>query len=253
VDKLSNVPPYELPWDDLTWAIFATSDAFTGIHEDMMFTIANLAEGKVWFLGRRRTDLATSDLRGNMRSHLTFNTFNGWTDMTNIWVFEQVHLSPYTTLCICSVIHFLYLANPLGPVRYMPAFILHCVMSLTNCIGVGRHGIPASNLSHCVFVTLHNTVMADSMTNANHEPMRGLLIRIFIFITLAFVDPQNGNLRTNHQSSRPTSWMVAHLPDITTSNGVLDLLVLCSFIVLFVVLNGSSYASVVDRDEKNIM
>ncbi|KAJ7748257.1 hypothetical protein B0H14DRAFT_2636593 [Mycena olivaceomarginata] len=235
VDKLSDVPPYELPWDDLTWAIFATSDAFTWIHEDVMFTVADLAEGKkAWFLGRRRTDLAASDLRGNMRSRLAFNTFNGWTDMTNVWVFEQVHLTPYTTL-------------------YMPAFIPHCVMSLTNCIGVGRHGIPASNLSHCVFVTLHNTVVADSMTNANHEPARRLLIRIFIFIALAFVDPQNGNPRTNHQSSRPTSRMAAHLPDITTSNGVLDLLALRSFIVLFVALNGSSYASLVDRDEKNIM
>ncbi|KAJ7789364.1 hypothetical protein B0H14DRAFT_3503054 [Mycena olivaceomarginata] len=235
VDKLSDVPPYELPWDDLTWAIFATSDAFTWIHEDVMFTVADLAEGKkAWFLGRRRTDLAASDLRGNMRSRLAFNTFNGWTDMTNVWVFEQVHLTPYTTL-------------------YMPAFIPHCVMSLTNCIGVGRHGIPASNLSHCVFVTLHNTVVADSTTNANHEPARRLLIRIFIFIALAFVDPQNGNPRTNHQSSRPTSRMAAHLPDITTSNGVLDLLALRSFIVLFVALNGSSYASLVDRDEKNIM
>ncbi|KAJ7839053.1 hypothetical protein B0H14DRAFT_2588232 [Mycena olivaceomarginata] len=226
VDKLSDVPPYELLWDDLTWAIFATSDAFTWIHEDVMFTVADLAEGKkAWFLGRRRTDLAASDLRGNMRSRLAFNTFNGWTDMTNVWVLN----------------------------RYMPAFIPHCVMSLTNCIGVGRHGIPASNLSHCVFVTLHNTVVADSTTNANHEPARRLLIRIFIFIALAFVDPQNGNPRTNHQSSRPTSRMAAHLPDITTSNGVLDLLALRSFIVLFVALNGSSYASLVDRDEKNIM
>ncbi|KAJ7711688.1 hypothetical protein B0H14DRAFT_3639150 [Mycena olivaceomarginata] len=85
VDKLSNVPPYELPWDDLTWAIFASSDVFTWIHEDVMFTVIDLAGGKkAWFMECRRTDLTASDLRGNMRSHLAFNTFNGWTDMTNV-------------------------------------------------------------------------------------------------------------------------------------------------------------------------
>ncbi|KAJ7754415.1 hypothetical protein B0H14DRAFT_3512572 [Mycena olivaceomarginata] len=202
VDKLSDVPPYELPWDDLTWAIFATSDAFTWIHEDVMFTVADLAEGKkAWFLGRRRTDLAASDLRGNMRSRLAFNTFNGWTDMTNVS----------------------------GDTEFLPATF------------------PTVFSSLC---TIQSWPTPRPMPTTSP---RRLLIRIFIFIALAFVDPQNGNPRTNHQSSRPTSRMAAHLPDITTSNGVLDLLALRSFIVLFVALNGSSYASLVDRDEKNIM
>lgn len=58
------------------------------------------------FWGRRRTDLPPSDLRGDMRSRFAFSTFNGWTDMTHVWVFERVHLSPYTTLCVlCSRYH----------------------------------------------------------------------------------------------------------------------------------------------------
>ncbi|KAJ7815437.1 hypothetical protein B0H14DRAFT_3476200 [Mycena olivaceomarginata] len=214
-EHLLDVPEFVFPWTEVNWAIFATSDAFTWIHGDVMFTVVTLPTGeKLWFLGRRRTDLLPDDLR--------------------VWVFERLHLSPYTTL-------------------YMPAGIPHCVASMTNCIGLGRHGVPASNLSHCVFVTLHNTVLSESTTNADHEPARRFLIRIFIFVVLAFVDIRNGGTAAGGLGQRPTARMSAHLPDVTTCHGVLDLLALRSFVVLFLALNGSKYAYLVNGTEKNVL
>ncbi|KAF7361554.1 hypothetical protein MSAN_01189000 [Mycena sanguinolenta] len=229
LENLSNVPEFVFPWKETNWTIFANGSAVTWIHTDVLFTVVTLPVGeKLWFLGRRRPDLPPDDLRGNIRSRSAFDSFNGYTDMSDAWVFEQVHLSPYTTL-------------------YMPASVPHCVISLTDCIGAGRHGIPASNISHCVFVTLHNTVLSSSTTNADHEPARRFLIRIFIFIVLAIVDPQNGD----YKSSMPrTSRMKAHLPDLTTEEGVLDILALRSFVVLFLALNGSGYSYRVDRTDK---
>ncbi|KAJ7800741.1 hypothetical protein B0H14DRAFT_2615929 [Mycena olivaceomarginata] len=233
-EHLLDVPEFIFPWTEVNWAIFATSDAFTWIHCDVMFTVVTLPTGeKLWFLGRRRTDLLPDNLRGDMRSRFAFKTFNGWTDMTQVWVFERLHLSPYTTL-------------------YMPAGIPHCVASMTNCIGLGHHGVPASNLSHCVFVTLHNTVLSESTTNADHEPARRFLIRIFIFVALAFVDIRNGGTAAGGLGQRPTARMSAHLPDVTTCHGVLDLLALRSFVVLFLALNGTKYAYLVNETAREM-
>ncbi|KAJ7684075.1 hypothetical protein B0H14DRAFT_3534830 [Mycena olivaceomarginata] len=212
-EHLLDVPEFVFPWTEVNWAIFATSDAFTWIHCDVMFTVVTLPTGeKLWFLGRRRTDLLPDDFMG-------------------------VRAAPplsYTTL-------------------YMPAGIPHCVASMTNCIGLGRHGVPASNLSHCVFVTLHNTVLSESTTNADHEPARRFLIRIFIFVALAFVDIRNGGTAAGGLGQRPTARMSAHILDVTTCHGVLDLLALRSFVVLFLALNGTKYAYLVNGREKNVL
>ncbi|KAJ6487974.1 hypothetical protein C8R45DRAFT_1097823 [Mycena sanguinolenta] len=227
LDHLSQVPAFVFPWSEVNWKIAATADTSTWIHGDVLFTIVDLPAGeKLWYLGSRRSDLLLDDLRGIMRSRSAFKTFNGWTDMTSVWNFEQVHLSPYTTL-------------------YMPATFPHAVISLTDCIGVGRHGIPISNVSHCVYTTLHNTVVSRSTTNADHKPARRFLIRIFIFIVLAFVDPHNGADHTRGLSARTRD----HLPDLSISDGVVDLLSLRSFVVLFIALNSSGYAYLVDKSK----
>ena len=82
--------------------------------------------------------------------------------------------------------------------------IPHCVISITHCIGAGRHGIPAANVSHCVFVSLHNAITAASTTNVDHEPARRFLVRMFIFVALAFTDLRNGADKDSKQTHRPT-------------------------------------------------
>ncbi|KAJ7810248.1 hypothetical protein B0H14DRAFT_2607535 [Mycena olivaceomarginata] len=193
---------------EVNWAIFATSDAFTWIHCDVMFTVVTLPTGeKLWFLGRRRTDLLPDDLRGDMRSRFAFKTFNGWTDMTQVWVFEAPPLSLHDLICrrdpaLCSEYDQLY--------RSWPSW---------------RTG---QQLVALRLFTLHNTVLSESMTNADHEPAGGL-------------------------GQRLTARMSAHLPDVTTCHGVLDLLALRSFVVLFLALNGTKYAYLVNGREKNVL
>ena len=106
VEGLPDLPAFVFPWNEVNWAIFAIRDALTWIHVDVLFTVITLPTGeKLWFMGRRRGDLSKGDLRGYMRSRHAFQKFNGWTDMTDVWVFEQVHLSPYTTLCVVSIFY----------------------------------------------------------------------------------------------------------------------------------------------------
>ncbi|KAF7335850.1 hypothetical protein MSAN_02331500 [Mycena sanguinolenta] len=206
LEHLSEVPPFVFPWSEVTWNITANADAVTWIHGDVLFTIIDLPIGeKLWYMASRRSDLPSDDFRGFMRSRHAFDTFNGWTDMTSVWNFEQVHLSPYTTL-------------------YMPATFPHAVISLNDCMGVGRHGIPISNLSHCVYTTLHNTVVSNlAMAPAVAGEVRGGL-----------------SARTRE-----------HLPDLATSDGIVDILALQSFVVLSVALNGSGYQYSVDKDKDN--
>ncbi|KAJ7256554.1 hypothetical protein B0H12DRAFT_1070738 [Mycena haematopus] len=238
LEHLHRVPAFVFPWSEVTWSIAANAHAVTWIHTDVLFTVVDIAVGeKLWYLASRRTDLPLNDFRGIMRSRAAFDTFNGWTDMTSVWHFEQVHLSPYTTL-------------------YMPATLPHAVISLTNCIGVGRHGIPVSNLSHCVYVSLHNTVLAKSTTNADHEPARRFLVRIFIFTMLAFIEPRDGSGgRGREDNGRPrlAARTTAHIPNLSTNDGVLDLLALRSFVVLVVALNSSSYEHAVERNGSNLL
>ena len=74
---------------------------------------------------------------------------------------------------------------------YMPAGMLHEVISKSDCIAIGRHGIPASNVTECVLTTLHNVMLSNVITNADHEPARRLLLRMFAFFAMAVLDPYN--------------------------------------------------------------
>ncbi|KAK7017848.1 hypothetical protein R3P38DRAFT_3201506 [Favolaschia claudopus] len=160
---------------------------------------------KLWFIAKRKSSLPPTDMRGLMRSRHAFDGFDG----------------------------------------YMPATFIHSVLTTEHSIANGRHGIAASNLSNCVLVTLHNVLLSAVTTNADHEPARRFLIRIFIFIAFNLLDPlntqadplraapTNANLRPPARAES----LLAHLPDITTVDGLLDLLALQSFVVLYMALS----------------
>src|ERR1700761_4621469 len=156
----------------------------------------------------------------------------------------------------------------------MPATTPHFVMSMTNCIGAGRHAIPISNVSHCVFIALHNALLSASTTNADHEPARRYLLRVFTFIAQAFTDPYNIHVADDQQESRKskgkgknkdqamaeataktshqrpqhpmTAQMRDHLPDLCSADGILDVMALRSYIVLFIAFGGAAYDYRVD-------
>lgn len=94
-----DLPAYAFPWEEFNWVILANNDAMTWIHNDVLFTIVTMPTGKkLWFIARRKSNLAPNDFRGNMRSRLAFKGFNGWTDMTKVFDWEMLTLTPYTTL-----------------------------------------------------------------------------------------------------------------------------------------------------------
>ncbi|KAJ7018722.1 hypothetical protein C8F04DRAFT_1198623 [Mycena alexandri] len=66
-------------------------------------------------------------------------------------------------------------------------------------------------------------------TNADHEPARRFLLRIFIYISRAFTDAAKA------KKAVPTE-MRQHLPDLGTADGILDVLALRSFVILFMAL-----------------
>ncbi|KAF8181988.1 hypothetical protein K438DRAFT_1975934 [Mycena galopus ATCC 62051] len=252
---LPAVPFWQFPWEETNWSIFATARAFTWAHQDVLFTLVTLPAGeKLWFVARRRTDLARNDHRGNMFSRHAFDGFNGWFDNTDVWVYEMVHLGPNTAL-------------------YLPATHLHCVMTMKDSIGAGRHGVPSSNITNVVLVTLHNTIVSPITTNADHEPARRFLLRIFIFVALALTDPHHEHFVDVEQHRQAASRMdgeaqqeynadidahtvreklrrlldipqrvLDHLPPLYIAEGALDYLALQSFIVLYVALLPTLYA-----------
>jgi hypothetical protein len=86
-------------------------------------------------------------------------------------------------------------------------------------------------------------------TNADHEPARQLLLRIFIFIGAVLMyptDPELGRGDAGHPASTAPFTMPEtarlHLPDLTQSEGVIDFLALRSFIALYPALITSAYA-----------
>jgi hypothetical protein len=113
---------------------------------------------------------------------------------------------------------------------------------MTDCIGSGEHGAPMSNAKDLVLMSLHNTIVASETTNADHEPARRILIRLFEFIALALTDPDNCDNDGEGDRQPIPERMLQHLPNITTPNGILDVLALRSFAVLFMALNSSAYA-----------
>ncbi|KAJ7622460.1 hypothetical protein FB45DRAFT_1032127 [Roridomyces roridus] len=203
----------------LPLVIFATKDTLTFTHGDVQATFVTLPAGKkLWFLARRRADLGPDDRRGDMRSRLAFKSYDPWGDNTDVFVFEIVYLDQYTTLL-------------------MPTPFLHLVITIEDSIGLGRHVVPAANITACVYTALHNTITGSATTNADHESARQFLVRIFIFWTLKLVD-----------RGAPTRRERAHLPDLLRKEGVIDLLALRSFVVLFVALSRSLYKdSAVDQ------
>ncbi|KAJ7773549.1 hypothetical protein B0H14DRAFT_2632165 [Mycena olivaceomarginata] len=171
---LSGLARFRFLWGEVNWAIFATQGAMTWLHLDVLLTVVMLACGsKFWALARRRDNLPMTELRGVIHSRSACDKFNGWTAMMDVYEYEILHLTPNSTLI-------------------MPATMLHWVMTEAHSIATGRHGIAHSNITNSI------------TTNADHEPVRQLLLRIFIFIGAVLMyptDPKLGRGDAGHPAS----------------------------------------------------
>ncbi|KAJ7650287.1 hypothetical protein FB45DRAFT_887489 [Roridomyces roridus] len=213
------VPQCPFPRGEVQWATFATEGAITFFRNNVLYTEVTMSTGdKIWILARRRTDLAADNFRGVMRSRHAFDDFDGCTDNTDVYVYEVVHLNSRTTLL-------------------MTASVLHMDIGMSDCIALGRHAAPSAQISQCVLAALHNTIL--TTTSVDHEPVQQFLIRIFIFWASRLT---KGDIKEEFTRM--------HLPDISRKEGILDLMVLRSFVVLLLALRSSSYRA--DREDHNI-
>ncbi|KAK6985125.1 hypothetical protein R3P38DRAFT_3230785 [Favolaschia claudopus] len=185
----------------------------------------------------------------NLRSRHAFEGFNSWEAQADKYHDELMYLTPRTTII-------------------MPAGTMHWVLTSDDAIMAGRHLIPASNLLATIQVTLHNIMIANYTTNADHEAVRPVFIRIFGFIAQTYLDPRSSaylqptpvtataDKSNDEESARQRQYaayeharataplppdVLAHVPDLTTPDGMLDLLALRSFTVLCHALHASAY------------
>ncbi|KAJ6447375.1 hypothetical protein C8R45DRAFT_948567 [Mycena sanguinolenta] len=221
LEHLKQVPDFLFPWSKVTWEIAANKDTVSWLHADIISTSVNPAVGeKLWYLATHHADLPADDLCGIMRSRSTLNGFNGWEAMMSVWKFEQVHISPYTTL-------------------YMPATFVHAAISITDCITTGCHAIPISNISHY----LQNS--AGCLLNC-------LRCWTWELDSTHLSRPYCAGVTTAGSNIRLTNKTKVHLPNLSTSSGIIDLLALRGFIVLVVALNSACYAHAVDRNVNSV-
>ncbi|KAJ6448410.1 hypothetical protein C8R47DRAFT_1231045 [Mycena vitilis] len=105
----------------------------------------------------------------------------------------------------------------------------HFIISLEDTIAHGLHTIQSEQAEAAVQVILHHIVTEDASTNASHDSARWLLVRLFIFWVEQIL--QNAPLESNH------------FPDIETKYGLLQLLYLQSYVILYPALDFNAYAA----------
>lgn len=126
--------------------------------------------------------------------------------------------------------------------------IRHFVISLEDTIAAGVHTIHAAQAEAAVQVVLHHSVTESFSTNASHDSVLWLLVRLYIFWV------QNILHRTScaHFPRYRLDFVTAdynpeldheHVPNIETRRGLLELLFLHSYVVLYPSLNPAAYDS----------
>ncbi|KAJ7021361.1 hypothetical protein C8F04DRAFT_1273791 [Mycena alexandri] len=202
--NLDNIPTRDLRWSEVKWSIFANRRTF---------------------IGRRKPGL--KDGRGDPRLRHCLDDFDGWTSMTDHYDFECVHLDQNTTL-------------------FMSATRVHCVLTIEDSIGAGMHGLPGSNTLYCVLTALHNLITDRISTNASHEKSRLFLAKNWEFFVIVLTDPGNSHVEDGRERGEEDKVYVPqricdHVPDLETADGILDILALRSYMILYFALTPSAY------------
>ncbi|KAK7038359.1 hypothetical protein R3P38DRAFT_2770628 [Favolaschia claudopus] len=198
------LPAVHSPWGDRQWALWATEMARTAIHTDIAGTEMTVITGsKMIAIGSPRTDMfRATGYQADLGSRYMLMRWDHVqeTGGTDIYRWEIFLLRP-------------------NMVFYMRAGTPHFVISLQDTIAHGLHSINAAQIQPTVFNILHNFISEGSFANAEHRPIQSLLIRMFIYWVEVL-------LREPPLSTR-------HAPDLYTEEGLLDLLTLYSYVVLY--------------------
>ncbi|KAJ7615105.1 hypothetical protein DFH06DRAFT_1343962 [Mycena polygramma] len=211
-----HLPDVQMPWRDLHWATISTSMARSPIRSDVFATVITVLTGaKLVAIAVPMEDV--TDHNWSSR-----HAFTNWEDSqrdahTDAVRWELLLLLPDMTL---SIGH---------GMRYF-------TLSLDDSITLSFQSIQAAQTEAAVQVILHHIVTQNAATKSPHDSARWLLLRLFIF----WVD----------KITQDTPVSQNHFPDLQTKRGLLELLCLQSFVLLYPALNPDSYTSAVSTSDE---
>ncbi|KAK6984897.1 hypothetical protein R3P38DRAFT_3231302 [Favolaschia claudopus] len=207
-----HLPTVAHPWGDLRWGLCATALARTGTHQDIAATEMTVLVGeKMIILGVPRVErFESSEYRADLGSRFSFLNWEAVQEdaQTDIYRWEAFCLRPNMAF-------------------YMRPGTPHFVISLEDTIAYGSHTINAAQIQAAVFSVLHNFVTEGFHANAEHRVLQWLLVRMSVFWSELI------------PLERPAPCV--HYPNIGTPDGLLDLLTLHCYLILYPALLIESY------------
>lgn len=109
----------------------------------------------------------------------------------------------------------------------------HCVLTPEAAICHGGHFYAMSTIQDTIFGVFHMFTLSSSITNTEHSHASRLLLRRLII--------HIHHILVQGQSDSQPSELMAHLPDVSTLAGTLDLFLLCTFAELGELLDPGAY------------
>ncbi|KAG6905652.1 hypothetical protein DXG01_001440 [Tephrocybe rancida] len=202
------------PYMDLQWALASTGRTTHQYHMDAngFATFACMdTSAKLWILatlkkGAEAEAFASIDL---FTGHYSPDGLNA-----ELWDFEVILLLPSMMLIM----------QPDTP---------HFVITITPCIARGAHFYCTFTIHDSIFGFYH-TLIAKAVTNADHpQASRELLCRLLTLYNSYLTD-------SSEQRDTP---ILVHIPDLSTFNGFIDLIVLCNWFEFLNVLSPWGYSA----------
>ncbi|KAK6977637.1 hypothetical protein R3P38DRAFT_3237051 [Favolaschia claudopus] len=199
-----HLPKVPSPWGDRRWGLVATALARSPTHQDIAATEMSILTGcKMVAIGVPRADkFGTTNYKADPGSRFSFMN---WED---VQVDAQVDVYRWEVFLLEPKMAF-----------YMRAGTPHFIISLEDTVASGLHSINGAQIQPAIFTVLHNFVTEGYHANAEHRVIQWLLVRMFIFWAEII------------QRERPE--MPMHYPSLGTAQGLLDLLTLHSYVVLY--------------------
>lgn len=201
----------EYPVNHMRWGLVATKGAQHTWHIDSMGvgTCVQIKTGsKYWVVGQpkdEREDIIHID---DESVDIDISASN-----VAIWNLEGMLLRP-------------------GMLFFMRPNTPHAVFTTEHCITYGSHFIATSTLSETCYGLVHSFISSSAITNADNKSVWMVLQRLACYYHQIF---------TNGDWNEP-DFDASHIPDISTSSGVIDLYTFMVVLELANVLHGSSYS-----------
>ncbi|KAK7057337.1 hypothetical protein R3P38DRAFT_3168856 [Favolaschia claudopus] len=209
-----HLPVVPSPWNERRWGLWATAMARTAAHQDIAATEMTVITGaKLVAIGVPRAD--RYEATGYQADPGSRFSFMNW---------EEVQIGARTDVYRWEI----FLLQP-NMAFYMRAGTPHFVISIEDTIAQGLHSVNAAQIQPTVFNILHNVVTEGFHANAEPLAIQWSLVRMLIY--WAEIIPRQ----------RPIP--AVHFPNVGTADGLLDLLTLISYVVLYPALFPASYAA----------